>query len=132
MFQILISYEGNNSLVPYNQLFLIIFFLCLFSRNWLITITSLTFIFIHKDGPDFLFGEILIRVSRYEPCFPATRKILSCQIIINTLLGNDYKIKRGECYTNIHNAVIIYDGIFNLIRSCLWRFIQKRILIRIF
>ena len=29
-----------------------------------------------KDGPDFLFGKLIIRDSRYEPCFTAKNIII--------------------------------------------------------
>ena len=29
-----------------------------------------------KDGPDFLFGKLIIRDSRYEPCFTAKNIIM--------------------------------------------------------
>ena len=65
-----------------------------------------------KDGPNFLFGTLSIRGSGDEPHFPAERKLLSCQIQINTLFNNNYERKRRRCDKNIHKAILIPVNIY--------------------
>ena len=43
-----------------------------------------------KDGPEFLFGKLRMKDSRYKPNFTAKRKLLSSQIQMNTLFNNNY------------------------------------------
>ena len=65
-----------------------------------------------KDGPEFLFGKMGIRGSRYEPCFPAKGKLLSCQIKMNALFKNNDGIKRSKYDRNIHKAMITPVNIY--------------------
>ena len=120
VFQTLISYKENNSFVPFKQLFLLIFFSPLILKELTgYNNISYTYIFLHKDGPYFLFGEFSIRDCRYEPCCLANIELISCQIRMNTPFWNKYERKRIKYDTNIHKSMIIYDRIFKLIRSCL-------------
>ena len=49
-----------------------------------------------KDFTEFLFGKLRIRNFRDEPCFPAKRKLLSCQIKTSTLFENNHEINEGN------------------------------------
>ena len=65
----------------------------------------------------FLIGKLSIGDSRDEPNFPAKRKLLSCQIQMNTLFKNNYGRKRGKCNRNIHKDMIIPVVIYETNKS---------------
>ena len=54
-----------------------------------------------EDGPDLLFGKLIIGDCIYEPCFPAKWRLLSYQIKVNKFLRMITKKKKEIQYKYI-------------------------------
>ena len=65
-----------------------------------------------KYGPACFFENLRISNFRYEPYFPAKRKLLSCQIKMKTMFKKNNAIKKRKYNMNIHKDMIIKDGVY--------------------